>query len=339
MPWAPVSAAYVKPIWAGIGSMVIGRHLFDLTNGWDGTPPAGDHVVVVSGDRNVAVAAGEVGGQAFALGLVDEVAMDVVPVVFGSGKRYFGSVDAQHLLEDPHTVLQGDRVLHLRYQLHVTGSVRIQTGYCLTAAGPPAHDRVMARALVVIDVQESFRQSPIWRAVSNPGIADVASRLAGWARAAGDLVVWVLHAEPETGTVFDPARGFVRFIEPLEPAPGEPVLTKTSHNAFTTTGLQQILTSRGIGELLVAGIRTEQCCETTARLACDLGYQVTFVTDATATHPIAHRDAPADQTVDQLLADPRTLPASTVIERTEYALAGRFAAIATVAELISQPAR
>jgi dihydrofolate reductase len=137
------SAGYVKAMWAGIGSMVIGRHLFDTTNGWEGVPPAGDHVVVVShrprpddwhpegvhsvhprehqasyyfisdvaqamakakelaGERTVAVAAGDVGGQALALGLVDEVAMDVVPVVFGSGKRYFGSVDAQHLLEDP----------------------------------------------------------------------------------------------------------------------------------------------------------------------------------------------------------------------------------------------
>jgi hypothetical protein len=43
--------------------------------------------------------------------------MDVVPVVFGSGKRYFGSVDARHLLDDPHVVIQGDRVLHLRYRV------------------------------------------------------------------------------------------------------------------------------------------------------------------------------------------------------------------------------
>jgi dihydrofolate reductase len=157
---SPVSAAYLRPIWAGVGAMVIGRHLFDLTNGWEGTPPAGDHVVVVShrprpddwqpsgvnpvhprdrqasyhfigdvaqavakarelaGERNVAVTAGEVGGQAFALGLVDEVAMDVAPVVFGSGKRFFGSAaGAQHLLEDPDSVIQGDRVLHLRYQV------------------------------------------------------------------------------------------------------------------------------------------------------------------------------------------------------------------------------
>jgi hypothetical protein len=48
---------------------------------------------------------------------VDEVAMDVVPVVFGKGKRYFGPVDSQHLLEDPSAVIQGDRVLHLRYRV------------------------------------------------------------------------------------------------------------------------------------------------------------------------------------------------------------------------------
>jgi dihydrofolate reductase len=135
-------------MWAAIGSMVIGRHLFDMTNGWEGRPPASEHVVVVShrpkpdgwhpeasyhfvddvaaavakakelaGEGTVAVAAGDVGGQALALGLVDEVAMDVVPVVFGSGKRYFGSIDGQQLLEDPHVVIQGDRVLHLRFKV------------------------------------------------------------------------------------------------------------------------------------------------------------------------------------------------------------------------------
>ena len=64
----------------------------------------------------VEVAAGDVGGQVLAAGLIDEVRMDVVPVVFGSGKRYFGSVHAQHLLEDP-DVIQGNRVLHLSYRV------------------------------------------------------------------------------------------------------------------------------------------------------------------------------------------------------------------------------
>ena len=141
-----VSAAYVRPMWARLGTLVIGRRLFDLTNGWDGRPPTGEHVVVVShrpkpdgwhpeasyhfaddipaaiaqakqlaGERDVALAAGDVGGQALGLGLVDDVAMDVVPVVFGAGRRFFGDLTGPHLLEDPDVVIQGDRVLHLRY--------------------------------------------------------------------------------------------------------------------------------------------------------------------------------------------------------------------------------
>ena len=142
------SYGYVSSFWGEIGATIQGRHLFDLTNGWEAEPPAGDHLIVVShrpkpegwhpeadvpffedvtsaveeakrraGDRLVAVCAGNVGGQALALGLVDEVAMDVVPVVFGRGKSYFGPVESQHLLDDSSVVIQGDRVLHLRYRV------------------------------------------------------------------------------------------------------------------------------------------------------------------------------------------------------------------------------
>ncbi|MFI5975389.1 cysteine hydrolase family protein [Streptomyces sp. NPDC051452] len=197
----------------------------------------------------------------------------------------------------------------------------------------------MTRALIVIDVQESFRAHPLWKTISDPGIADQVNRLVRLARHAGDLVVWVLHTEPGSGGVFDPALGHVRLLEELRREDGEPLVHKTAHNAFTTTNLQQLLTERGVRELTVCGIRTEQCVETTTRLASDLGYRVTFVTDATATHPIPHRDAPADQSVDDLLSDPRTLGAAEVIRRTEYALAGRFATIATVDELESSAGR
>lgn len=140
---------HVRPYWDEIGVTIAGRHVFDLTDGWDGVPPSGiDHVVVVThrgrpqgwhpeapfhfagsieeamaraqelaGDRVIEVAAGDVGGQMLGAGLVDEVRMDVVPVVFGSGKRYFGAVDAQHLLDGPDVVVQGNRVLHLRYRV------------------------------------------------------------------------------------------------------------------------------------------------------------------------------------------------------------------------------
>jgi dihydrofolate reductase len=140
---------YTRPNWDQIGVTIVGRHVFDLTDGWGGNPPGGiPHVVVVThrpapdgwnpeapfhfvdgieaamakaqelaGDGIVEVSAGDVAGQMLAAGLIDEVAMDVAPVVLGSGKRYFGSVAAQHLLEDAHVVIQGDRVLHLRYRV------------------------------------------------------------------------------------------------------------------------------------------------------------------------------------------------------------------------------
>jgi dihydrofolate reductase len=142
------SAEFVQPLWEATGTIVMGRHLFDLVSGWEGQPPTGDHVVVVShrpkpkgwhpeasyhfvdnvtvaisraqelaGNRTVMVNAGNVGSQILAAGLVDEVAMDMVPVVFGSGKRYFGDIDGQCLLEDPDVVVQGDRVLHLKFKV------------------------------------------------------------------------------------------------------------------------------------------------------------------------------------------------------------------------------
>ncbi|MFD6677918.1 MULTISPECIES: isochorismatase family protein [Micromonospora] len=189
-------------------------------------------------------------------------------------------------------------------------------------------------ALVVIDVQESFRQRPIWAYGSNPDMIRQVDRLVAAARQRGDLVVWVLHSEPGTGGLFDPALGYVRLIDGLVPADGEPTMVKTAHNAFTTTNLQQLLTQAGITDITVCGIRTEQCVETTTRVGADLGYRMTFVTDATLTFPIPHRDLPDTATVAEILADPRTLTNEEIVTRTEYALAGRFATIRTVDELV-----
>jgi len=192
-----------------------------------------------------------------------------------------------------------------------------------------------SRALIVIDVQESFRQRAEWAFASDPDIATPVGVLVAAARAAGDLVVWVLHAERGSGGPFDPDLGFVRLMPGLDPLPGEPVLTKTVHNAFTTTNLQHLLTRAGIAEVMICGVRTEQCCETTARLASDLGYRVVFVVDATATTPLPDPSAPAGRSLEEILADPATLAPAEIIRRTVYALAGRFATVRTVAETVA----
>lgn len=189
-------------------------------------------------------------------------------------------------------------------------------------------------ALIVVDVQESFRARPLWRAVSDPDVIENVKTLVDGVRARDGKVAWILHSEPGTRTAFDPARGFVRVVEELTVCDGEPIWTKTSYNSFSTTGLQQWLVANRIHELIVCGLRTEQCVETTTRVACDLGYSVTFAIDATATFPIPHPDAPAGLSVEELLADPRTLGSEDVKTRTVYALAGRFADVRTVKEIL-----
>ena len=143
------SADYVAKEIGTVGAVVIGRRLFDLTNGWGGVPAAGDHVFVVThhvptdwpfpdapftfvtdgvasaverakahaGDRAISVTAGEIGGQALAAGVVDEVHMNVVPVVFASGRRFFGSYDGGQILLDDPRIIQGDRVVHTIYRV------------------------------------------------------------------------------------------------------------------------------------------------------------------------------------------------------------------------------
>jgi dihydrofolate reductase len=140
------SAEYIRSL-DSVRATVIGRRLFDITNGWNGVPAAGEHVFVVThspptdwdfpdapftfvtdgvasaiaqarelaGDGDVSVTAGEIGSQALAEGLVDELHVDVVPVLLGSGKRFFRT-ETEQMLENPR-IIAGDRVLHLAYDV------------------------------------------------------------------------------------------------------------------------------------------------------------------------------------------------------------------------------
>ena len=183
-------------------------------------------------------------------------------------------------------------------------------------------------ALLVIDAQESFRARPDdWAATANPSVLENIARLVERSRAVGDVIVWVTHAEPGSGGVFDPASGFVRVVSELEPLEGEIQVTKTSINAFTTTNLHQQLVRLGVRRVVISGIRTEQCCETTARVASDLGFEVEFVTDATTTSAIAAADGYAAVSGEDLMS------------RTESILGARgFGTIVSTAQLVGAAA-
>jgi dihydrofolate reductase len=144
------SAAWWKHWFDSIGAIIVGRTLFDVTDGWGGRHTMDAPVVVVThevpiewvrahpdapftfvsegvaeavaaaqeiaGDKTVAVAAGTIARQCLELGLLDEVAVDLVPVVMGEGKPYFGAMGLTDvMLDNPTVCIRGDRVTHLLF--------------------------------------------------------------------------------------------------------------------------------------------------------------------------------------------------------------------------------
>ena len=178
-------------------------------------------------------------------------------------------------------------------------------------------------ALLIIDAQESFRQRASWHEVDSPGYLDRQQALIDGARAHGYRIVQVLHAEPEG--IFSLASGFVRPLAELSYEPDFAVI-KTRHSAMVGTDLPVWLTAQGISRLIVSGIRTEQCCETTTRHASDMGWSVDFVTEATHTMPLTD-------------ATGRTWSSEEIKARTAAVLDGRFARVTTVDGALVGPAR
>ena len=184
---------------------------------------------------------------------------------------------------------------------------------------------IQRSALLVIDVQESFRAEPDrWARRAHPGFESKLSRLISAYRAAGLPVIFFLHTDPDPW--FEPGSPYLRLMDFITPEAGEPVLLKTTRNCFTSTDLGARLEALRVRRLVITGIQAEQCCETTARLAADLGYDVDFVTEATQSFPIRHTDPDVDE----------ELPAAEVVRRTEFALRKRFARIATVEQLVRE---
>ena len=177
-------------------------------------------------------------------------------------------------------------------------------------------------ALLVIDAQESFRQRANWQEIDSPTYLRNQQALIDGAKARGWKIVRVLHAEPEG--LFSLASGFVTPISDLKLDKPDLEFIKWRHSAFVGSPLEVFLIENGIRRIVISGIRSEQCCETTTRHGSDLGWQVDYVTEATHTMPLT--DATGKSwTVEEIKA------------RTAAVLDGRFARVCTIAEALAGP--
>lgn len=174
-------------------------------------------------------------------------------------------------------------------------------------------------ALLVIDVQQSFRHAPYFDETGLAAFLSAQQKLIDGAEAAGIPVVQIFHVDGDRA--FAEESGFIRALDGLRITPAV-TFRKNRHSAFVGTGLDVWLTQHGINRLIVSGIRTEQCCETTTRQGSDLGYSIDFVTEATLTFPMTHPSG-------------EVFSAEQIATRTELVLSGRFARIFTVEEALT----
>lgn len=182
---------------------------------------------------------------------------------------------------------------------------------------------IFGTALLVIDAQESFRHRPYWSDREATSFFKNLQALIDGAKARGIPVVQVFHVE-ESGA-FALESGWVKTLPEIDIKP-DVVFHKRSHSALVGSGLDVWLVQHGIRRVIVAGIRTEQCCETTTRHASDIGYEVDYVTEATLTFDMTDRNG-------------RTFTRAEIKERTELVLDGRFARIATVESALAGTAK
>jgi nicotinamidase-related amidase len=183
----------------------------------------------------------------------------------------------------------------------------------------------MNTALILIDVQESFRQRPYWaEEAAKPFLARV-NKLVDGCASRGVPIVRILHNDgPATeSNPFAIESGYVRPLKELAKFEAAAEFIKHRHSALVGTGLSIWLHQQNIGRLIVAGIRTEQCCETTTRHASDEGWEVDYVAEATLTFDMKHLDG-------------SKLSAADIVARTAAVLTERFATICTVEQALER---
>ena len=143
----------------------------------------------------------------------------------------------------------------------------------------------MNTCLIVIDAQESFRHRPYFSEQDMPTYLVAQNALIEGCIKKNILVVRVFHVDglSITGNVFALESGYVKPILGLIAFAAAATFYKNRHSALLGSGLEVWLNQNQIGKIIVSGIRTEQCCETTTRHASDLGYTIDYALDATMT--------------------------------------------------------
>jgi nicotinamidase-related amidase len=183
----------------------------------------------------------------------------------------------------------------------------------------------MNTALLVIDVQESFCHRPYFEASALPAYLAKQNALIEGCLARDIPIVRILHSDgPDSvDNPFGMASGHVRSMDGLSAFDASATFLKHRHSALVGTGLDVWLTENGIRRLIVSGIRTEQCCETTTRHASDLGWTVDFVTEATHTFAMTQPDG-------------SPLTVADIKGRTAAVLHNRFCTLCTVPEALAR---
>ncbi len=143
--------------------------------------------------------------------------------------------------------------------------------------------------LIVIDVQQGFRDS-VWGANGNPdALSNISSLVAHWRSKELPIVVVKHNSKHPDSPLFSGSPG--NELEPFLDGNRDVVIQKSVNSAFYgTPDLHLWLAKRNFRNLVICGITTNKCCETTARMAGNLGYKTSFVIDATDAFDLNHPD-------------------------------------------------
>ncbi|WP_344684257.1 MULTISPECIES: cysteine hydrolase family protein [Actinomycetes] len=182
-------------------------------------------------------------------------------------------------------------------------------------------DITPATALIVVDVQQGFRDATHWGRRNNSASEQNIQRLLQAWRAAEMPVVIVRHASTDPGSPLHPAQEGHR-LEPFLEGPSALEVVKSVNSSFHgTPDLEAWLRAQDIATIVVCGITTNHCCETTARVGGNLGHRVFFALDAT-------------HTFDRVGPDGRVLTADELVRATATNLHGEFATVVSTRDLL-----